>query len=401
MVQLIVLLLCACCALSQHVHYMRPNDSSNQHCPAAACPTLDEYVQQANANLTTGTTVIFLGGIHHLNKRLDLINVTNITLQSDESARIICRNEGSIFCRNVTSITVQKLNFILEFTNNRHPSFFNFLDASRVKKLNLTFEGNANLDRPFTAISSNNSIITIERCHFERNAARNGGAMYLTGSTLTLDGSTFRDNRATYNGGAIAALESVVILKAHLGNIFIHNIASEYHGGAIYGDNVILRIEGSAPSLQPLNETTESLRSGVVFFSHNRARYGGGICLIRSKATLEGTNIVFTNNSAVNGGGISFMKSAAIVKSGHLSFSGNAADSVGGGIHVSGFEGFLILGEDDREIWEIIASKNTNLSTNCTESLADEDAPGLNFTEILQDSQESMVFTNNKALVEP
>ena len=141
-----------------------------------------------------------------------------------------------------------------------------------------------------------------------------GGAIHSRG-TLIVNGCTFSNNYAGFNGGAI--------YKSSGGDVFISgstftNNSADNDGGAIYSTDSIL--ENSRFSI-----------SNSTFINNNAKLYGGAIS--RPYGDFSVSNCTFTNNHAgFNGGAIITM--ANFVVSGST-FTNNNVDHCGGAIHSS------------------------------------------------------------------
>ena len=100
--------------------------------------------------------------------------------------------------------------------------------------------------------------LQINNISFISNVATDGGAIYLKGANLevTIEDSTFTNNRATGNGGAIASVGDNILIK---NSTFAQN--SAYQGGALY------------------NKLTfkATLNAENCSFTKNSATYGGAI----------------------------------------------------------------------------------------------------------------------------
>lgn len=136
-----------------------------------------------------------------------------------------------------------------------------------------------------------NSCSTVASCFFEGNTGHIGGAIYARdGTNLSLIGNNnFNENIATRLGGAIACKKCWVTLLEN--NTFYNNFCNDT-GGAInvkYGNIFI---------------------SGNTSFANNVALNGGGISLLDSNATINGTAVEFRENVAnCTGGGIRIINS--------------------------------------------------------------------------------------------
>ena len=142
------------------------------------------------------------------------------------------------------------------------------------------------------------------RGDIKNNSASDGGGIYATVSGATasdidvFDSATFQDNKATGNGGGIAAEQSAVdMLGTGLGTIqFLRNEAGANGGGVYLNDSTVdamfMKFEanvadnaGGAVSAQ--GGTTGLLRNGQYLSNEAGAGGGGGVYLIDSGTHLK------------------------------------------------------------------------------------------------------------------
>ena len=130
---------------------------------------------------------------------------------------------------------------------------------------------------------------------------RYGGAILLrNGARVSIDGSTFSDNKATY-GGAIASSGSSVQLTVSRSSFHSNNVSSG--GGAISAGG----------------GTTSIMTSSFV---RNAADFGGGAVRVGIGA-LDISNSTFSENQSESGAGALAIDGDAIVTLTHLSFKDN------------------------------------------------------------------------------
>lgn len=164
---------------------------------------------------------------------------------------------------------------------------------------------------------------------FTGNNAVNGGAIYAENENITVSGnSSFEENKASQNGGAIYILEGST-LTVEEGTTFSNNTANT-NGGAIagtWGDNSSLTVTGS-------------------YFTENAARSGGAIALWNpaTGATYTVSNTTFDGNTATKkGGAIAILSETGIGDQVFAkaeatfngdTFTGNTAGESGGALHL-------------------------------------------------------------------
>ena len=157
------------------------------------------------------------------------------------------------------------------------------------------------------AIDVVSGTLMVTGCAFTNNSATSsttssGGAIFASGA-LTVSGSTFSGNTASYDGGAIYNATGPTTVT---GSTFSGN--SALYGGAINGYGAAMTVTDST-------------------FSGNSATEGGAI-LAAAASTI--TNNTFFGNSASSGGAIYFL-SATQAADNNL-FSSNKAKTVGAAI---------------------------------------------------------------------
>lgn len=167
---------------------------------------------------------------------------------------------------------------------------------------------------------------------FRDNFGRDGGAMMnVSNTTVSLTGSTFRNNVASSRGGAIASFGSVDLTIA--ASIFHDNTADE--GGAIFGVSLTF----FPPPSGSLRVTDSTFRRNQVRFSGGAIR-ARGLDLVVSGSTFEENRARLQTASAGSGGAIYmgiFNTSGA--RAGGLlltnsTFSENYAEHQGGAVAV-------------------------------------------------------------------
>ena len=194
---------------------------------------------------------------------------------------------------------------------------------------NCEFLNNSHPNLPGGAIRGINANITVKGCWFENNTAKWGGAIHMSGGTLTIDdSSTFIRNRAMgyqdkeksataggaimLTGGANATIgeskfEKNGVPKDEDGNPkYVDSDSVTMRGGAIYID---------AGSVVELKGTTFE-NNGVFYLADSYASptsTGGAICIEGEKAILNIKGAQFKNNySGTTGGALSAMLGAEV-----------------------------------------------------------------------------------------
>ena len=181
---------------------------------------------------------------------------------------------------------------------------------------NSIFEGNTvplngNIELGFggaiVCIGHNTTVIN---SNFTKNKATNGGAIYASGASgnTNITDAIFKDNYATYTGGAIALRASAVSVN---NTKFYNNTAAD--GGALYvGGTGITNFvylsdfenntatNGNGGAINWVASAGEIIESN---FTNNSATYGGALYLGGNAANSRIVNVTFDNNYASKNGG--------------------------------------------------------------------------------------------------
>eukprot|EP00752_Nemacystus_decipiens_P007571 g6764.t1 len=202
---------------------------------------------------------------------------------------------------------------------------------------NTTFNGNqAGLFGGGMALlgSSQASSTVDTTTTFSGNSAEDGGALWVTNSSLYLYGaSCLEDNAAVgdpqtinstgnqeffnisrFGGGAVFLLNATAAFNGPVS--FTGNRAGKY-GGAIY--ILVSSVSWNAP-------TTTAF--------HNTADFGGAVDLYRSNMTWNGQAEMAFNNASIMGGAL-FMMESHVSWAGQTIFSKNVAGFSGGALYVA------------------------------------------------------------------
>ncbi|WP_333658384.1 transglutaminase domain-containing protein [Methanobrevibacter sp.] len=178
--------------------------------------------------------------------------------------------------------------------------------SDNFKVINCYFENNTALTYGGAIGLRNNGLgAEITNCTFVNNFAPDGGAIYVLAS-VTITGSTFKNNRASNNGGAIFTTGSNILNI--FGSFFESNRA--INGGALY-ITVPTRINSST-------------------FKSNLASNIGGVIFASGSNGLNISNSKFESNRAKNGGALYITVTTRITSS---NFKSNLASSNGGAVY--------------------------------------------------------------------
>ncbi len=141
---------------------------------------------------------------------------------------------------------------------------------------------------------------------FSNNSAFDGGGISNLGSKVTVVGSTFTNNIASFEGGGFEEEYNNGDVTV-IGSTFINNFAG-HQGGGIF-TNGIMTVVGStfignsAEYGGGLDNPGTLTVDGSIFINNSASFDGGGIYNY-SGGTVTVTNSIFVGNSATDGGGI-------------------------------------------------------------------------------------------------
>ncbi len=203
------------------------------------------------------------------------------------------------------------------------------------------------------AINATGSTGTIiNQCAFEKNCAKNGGAVYVTNGSLQITDSKFSDNQATteHGGAVFVGANAQVTLTASSEQValksFTNNKAVAGSGGAIMvnGANAEVSVTGYTFTGNDAKTMGGAIRfcNGATFdvesckFISNIANAAstaaGGAIYAQKDTTVK--DCTFTSNSAPNfsGGAID---ARAILMVNNSTFTSNSSSANGGAVYVT------------------------------------------------------------------
>jgi predicted outer membrane repeat protein len=325
-------------ASTPNTHYVLPDDTSPLICPGEPCLTFDQYARAAI--FPTESTFIFLAGNHTPHTTVHLVNISDVTFVgevSDTDANIFCKNRFTIICSNTTNLSIRNLTFLFSDSIPLYSGISIVLRVFNSKLIlisHVAFNGSADRNAVAT-LGATNSTVVIASCVIDSYSL---GALYaLNNSNIVITGTTFTRNIAEESGGAIFADHSTVILNGTLINKFTHNSAS-LSGGAIFSNVSFINMSGL--NIFDSNygvwgtvvvHDGEIAISGTAWFTNNRAKYGGGLYLSNSTASLGGQEIIFRNNIASVGGAICANRRSHVITNTVLLHCVNNTAGVSGG----------------------------------------------------------------------
>ncbi len=274
------------------------------------------------------------------------------------------------------------------------------------------------------AITVTNSTISGNQAP---SADRAGGGIHLrgAGSSLTVDSSTFSNNVASRQGGAIYAYDDNIQIRILNGSVFTGNETTEddnySQGGGIYlyGTGTELAIAdsvlssnvseryGGAIYVYAGNDTSQvSLSNTEIIDNEATDLQGGGAYIYRATTRIENSLISgnTANGSGADGGGLYLSYTPAVIS--NTTVYSNSASDDGGGIY--GYYGSLTLvqstvannrtGDDGGGIYQYYGSlmlANSTVSGNSTTVSTDGDGGGVNTYSSTADFYNTTIFDNS------
>lgn len=236
------------------------------------------------------------------------------------------------------------------FKNTGSSRFFKIGKSVDLKFENITFDGGNAGTENGGAIWQNDAtaILAFKNCAFKNNKATNGGAVYMAGSNMTAEITSFSDNTATTAAGAVG-IAGTAELVSFTDCDFTSNTAGK-HGGALQncgGEKTRLTVTRGTFSN---NKTTDGSGGGGaaitfrgdkpsitiidgVVFSGNSAGYQGGAVRVNTVNDISIKNSVISDNKALDGAGL-YVGGAASVKIDKTQIRGNQSKTYAGGIYV-------------------------------------------------------------------
>lgn len=236
------------------------------------------------------------------------------------------------------------------FKNTGSSRFFKIGKSVDLKFENITFDGGNAGTENGGAIWQNDAtaILAFKNCAFKNNKANNGGAIYMAGSNMTSENTSFSDNTATTAAGAVG-IAGTAELVSFTDCDFTSNTA-EKHGGALQncgGEKTRLTVTRGAFSSNKTTNGTVGGGGAITFrgdkpsitiidgvtFSGNSAGFQGGAVRVNTVNDISIMNSVISDNKALDGAGL-YVGGAASVKIDKTQISGNQSKTYAGGIYV-------------------------------------------------------------------
>jgi Chlamydia polymorphic membrane protein (Chlamydia_PMP). len=233
-------------------------------------------IQNALSTVSSNGTVDVASGTYY-EKEIAILDHVQLTGTGSTSTIIDAQGTGILF---YVDESVEALISGFTLRNGNFMVGGGIYNRGNLELTDVAFESNNALDSGGAVYNTQDGELTVTRCNFTENTARNGGAIYNYG-TLMVSDSIFTQNTAT-QGGAITNYSPLTIT----GSIFNLNQALEM-GGALYNSptgEVI--ITGSTFNVNTATDTES---------------FGGAI---GSYGAFTITESILTNNYATYGGSV-------------------------------------------------------------------------------------------------
>ena len=373
---------------SQNSSIYYVTSSNTPPCPAEPCHTLSEYVQQAYMYFTSNSTFMFLPGNHTLENGLLVRGVTRLALLGDSSVsetattQITCTRAVSLAFIGIDEVQISGLAFI-SCGDYRNPALG--LTSVRNSEIsNCLFENSTNVDSSNGnggAVFVTMSSIDLLGCTFERNFAINGGGFLASQSTVSAVGNTFIGNVITGGGGAVALIASTV---SFVRNTVLNNTA-QFGGGVVAADSGVTFEENafignSAPftggGVSTIGGNATFMGRNTFVSNYVTELFGAGLAVRNGHAELRG-DTRFTMNSAEIIGGAVILFDSSVIFSGNLTIE-DSASLYGGGLmaaqSVLEFSGSTVFQRNDAIYGAGIYVTTSNISFSGNTSFSNNTA---------------------------
>ncbi|MEM7735031.1 MAG: choice-of-anchor Q domain-containing protein [Deinococcota bacterium] len=272
-----------------------------------------------------------------------------ITFQAGLSGTI---NTASTLTTALDDLTLDATGATITIDGQNSHQILEHTGTGTLEIINLTFQnGSTGGDTDGGAIESNNANIIIIKSTFRNNFAGDDGGAIEGLNNITITSSTFFNNRANDDGGAVRSAGAITIINSAFsenssvedggaveGNTtditsttFTGNTSGE-DGGAIYSENNLTITEST------FSGNTSDDDGGAVSSNNNilvtKSTFSGNSSVADGGAvegnTTDITSTIFTgNNSGEDGGAIYSENNLTITES---TFSGNTSDDDGGAV---------------------------------------------------------------------
>ena len=340
--------------------------SPTSQCPGELigepCLTLEQYVSYPSSSQYV--TLQFEAGNHTLKSSFNISSRPYFGLIASGNATIDCNGQStaSVSFSSVNRVDIRGITFIrcgtvqLSSTTTGSIVRSSFLQTVGRYALYITSSNQVSIEsctfanNTRRAIYLSSTTATIMDSTFSDNIGPwfdNGGAVYSTSRSLTIIQSSFINNTAWVNGGAVYFSASSSYELTIKQCIFESNNADNGAGGAVYVDgNYGSANEPSSRNIFNDNRASSNggalcVRNGNLYinyssFTNNTASNGGAAYTSSSYDSAVINGIIFNNNSAVSSGGAIYMSNSYVsVAMNEISLINNIAGSDGGAVYTS------------------------------------------------------------------
>lgn len=258
------LVLASTCYRSERVYCVNSNQSNSSLQSSNSCQPLDNYVSKPKIYFTSNSTFLFLKGQHQHNYQLQVNNVSNLCmLSNDPETLIVCNkaNVGFTF-KNVTNITL--VNLVFTKCGQRFRSEDNRMNIATLAFIMGTNLNLTNIVTNYSNVSgvyiiNINGPVTIQNSTFAN--AYNRKVLHYGGNSIIY-------NCFTRNRNPLSDMKLKVTDTKFMNNSFDRSIC---------------------------NQSNDQLASGLFL-------------LVKcSRAFVEFTNVHFVNNSGCEGGNMAMI----------------------------------------------------------------------------------------------
>ena len=324
----LILITLGLCQRSESVRYQIKYTQS-QRCSMQKCITLSELASLSPSD-NVNMTLIMLPGNHSLNMNLSFSDLINFTVYSESLATVVCGSSVLMSFENIERIYIQNMVFV-----GCGGNLITNIDEFILQKT--TFEGRNNSGTTLTMINSTAKIID---CHFVRNqfgtaidgvrslillttdinwflvgdvtgVIRIGGALISSFSNISINGTTFENNRAETGGDIFTENSSrISIFNSNFtGEGLTTEIKEAPFGGTIFsheGDFIIqdchFRNKNATVGGAIVSSLSTFTINKSVFLSNSATDHGASV--FAYKSTVFVYECSFENNFAGAGAGI-------------------------------------------------------------------------------------------------
>ena len=281
-------------------------------CTESPCRSITYALTQAQS----GDTIVLAAGTYSSSTETFPLTITDssVTIRGPESAAAVIDAGGA-------------------------GRIFTVSGSSQVTFENLTLiNGNAGTGNGGAILAADPAVqIILKNVTLQENSAYHGGAVYSGAGNLSIENSTFLENTAAQDGGAVyfAGAGSLTITDSQIGASGGTNTARR--GGGIFFDGGTLNLSGSRIAENLASTTGGGMyqKGGVVDIKKstlhaNRASSGAGLYLAGGTLTLN-QSLLSANTASFSGGGLALAGSAAAAIHTSTLSGNNAGSEVGGG----------------------------------------------------------------------